>query len=341
MSVLPGAGVVFARPHGYRASGLIENTGKTNMSKTGKLTRIPLREVWSHEERDFSRWLAKNLDYLEECTGLSLSLIETEAITGDFAVDILAEDSDGNLVVIENQLERTDHEHLGKLITYMANHEAKAAIWVTAQPRPEHERAIHWLNELLPADTAFYLVQVEAVQIDQSAPAPLFTVVAGPSPEGRQIGAQRKALAERHILRLEFWQQLLEKARGRSTLFANISPSKDSWISTGAGRTGLAWSYVVLKDHARVELYIDTRDSERNKAIFDFLAQHKETIERAFGAALAWQRLEEKRAARICYYIRGRGGLHTRKDWHDLQESMIDAMDRLRKAIQPQLENLP
>ena len=147
------------------------------MMKTGKLTRIPLREVWPHEERDFSRWLAKNLDCLEECTGLSLSLIETEAITGDFAVDILAEDANGNLVVIENQLGRTDHDHLGKLLTYMANHEAKAAIWVTAQPRPEHERAIDWLNEMLPADTAFYLVQVEAIQIDQSAPAPLFTEI--------------------------------------------------------------------------------------------------------------------------------------------------------------------
>jgi hypothetical protein len=311
------------------------------MMKTGKLTRIPLREVWPHEARDFSRWLAKNLDYLEECTGLSLSLIETEAIAGDFAIDILAEDSDGNLVVIENQLERTDHDHLGKLLTYMANHEAKAAIWVTAQPRPEHERAIHWLNEMLPADTAFYLVQVEAIQIDQSAPAPLFTVVAGPSPEGRQIGAQRKALAERHVLQLEFWQQLLEKARRRSALFANISPSKDHWISAGAGRAGLTWSYVVLKDHARVELYIDTPDGERNKAIFDFLAQHKENIERAFGTALTWQRLEERRAARICYYISDRGGLRTRADWHDLQESMIDAMDRLERALKPYLEHLP
>jgi hypothetical protein len=98
---------------------------------------------------------------------------------------------------------------------------------------------------------------------------------------------------------------------------------------------------VVLKDHARVELYIDTPDGERNKAIFDFLAQHKENIERAFGTALTWQRLEERRAARICYYIRDRGGLRTRADWHDLQESMIDAMDRLERALKPYLEHLP
>lgn len=195
------------------------------MLHISKLTRVPLREVWAREARDFTHWLAKNLNYLENC-GLSLSLVKTEATTGDFAVDILAEDQDGNLVVIENQLERTDHDHLGKLITYMANHEAKTAIWITSQPRPEHEKAVHWLNETLPADTAFYLIKVEAFRIDTSPPAPFFTVIAGPSLESRQIGAQRKELAERHILQLEFWEQLLERARPQSMLFANIAPSK-------------------------------------------------------------------------------------------------------------------
>ena len=311
------------------------------MVQIGKITRVPLREVWNHEAHNFSRWLAKNLDYLEKCTGLSLSLVEREASIGDFAVDILAEDPEGNLVVIENQLERTDHDHLGKLITYISNYEAKTAIWVTSQPRPEHEKAVHWLNEMLPADTAFYLIQVEAVRIDDSPPAPLFTVIAGPSPESRQIGAQRKELAERHILPLEFWEKLLEKVRQRSALFSNISPSKQHWINTGAGRAGLTWAYVVLKDHGRVELYIDTQDSERNKVIFDFLAQRKEAIEQAFGAPLVWQRLEEKRAARICYYIHGHGGLRNREGWDKLQDSMIDAMVRLEKAFKPHIEKLP
>jgi len=311
------------------------------MSKTSKITPIPLREVWPREARDFSQWLARNLDYLEECTGLSLSLVETEAAAGDFAVDILAEDCDGNLVIIETQLERTDHDHLGKLITYMANHEAKTAIWVSAQPRPEHEKTIHWLNETLPADTAFYLIEVKAIRIDHSAPAPLFTVIAGPSPESRQIGAQRKELAERHLLRIEFWEKLLERANQRSTLFANVSPSRDHWISAGAGRTGLTWSYVILKDHARVELYIDTRDGERNKAIFDFLAQRKEAVEQAFGGALDWQRLEEKRAARICHYIRGHGGLRAVESWPALQDAMVDAMTHLERAFKSHLENLP
>ena len=311
------------------------------MYRVGKLTRVPLREVWPHEAHNFSRWLAENLDYLEECTGFPLSLVDTEAATGDFAVDILAEDSDGNLVVIENQLERTDHEHLGKLLTYMSNQDAKAAIWVTSQPRPEHERAVHWLNETLPADTAFYLIQVEAVRIDSSPPAPLFTVIAGPSPESRQIGAQRKELAERYVLRLEFWSKLLEKAKKRTPLHAHRSPSKDNWISTGAGRSGLTWAYVILMDHARVEFYIDTEDTDRNKAIFDFLAQHKDEVEQTFGAPLDWQRLEGKRASRICYHIRDYGGLRDRDNWDRIQDAMIDAMIRLEKALKPYSRKLP
>lgn len=310
------------------------------MNPVARLTRVPLREVWRHEAIDFTRWLAENLDLLYEPTGLRLSLVETEAATRDFAVDILAEDADGNLVVIENQLERTDHDHLGKLITYMSNHDAKTAIWITSQPRPEHEKAVHWLNETLPDDTSFYLLQIEAMRIDESAPAPLFTVIAGPSPESREIGVQRKELARRHVLRQEFWDGLLKKAKKKSILFASISPSKDHWVSAGAGKSGLTWAYVILKDHGRVELYIDAADSERNKRYFDALAKHKEDIEAGFGEPLQWQRLDEKRAARIAYRIHGYGGLYDTENWEALQDAMIDAMMRLESALKPYFDRL-
>ena len=302
--------------------------------------RVPLREVWPHEARDFTGWLADNLDYLEEIIGLQLSLVEREASAGDFAADILAEDADGNLVVIENQLEATDHDHLGKLVIYMSNLDAKTAIWITGRPRAEHEKAVHWLNEILPADMALYLVKVEVVRIGDSAPAPLFSVVAGPSPEGRDIGAQRKELAQRHLLPLEFWEQLLEKARRRTSLHARVSPSKEHWLATGAGKTGLIWSYVVLKDHARVELYIDTHDADRNRAIFKKLVQHRETVEREFGGSLDWECEEWRRATRICYRIRGHGGLRDRDRWTELQDAMIDAMVRLEKALGPLIRQL-
>ncbi len=173
-----------------------------------RLEKLPLRELWKHEAHGFTKWLVDNLDFVSEATGIELTLVEREAAAGPFSADILAEDAKGNPVIIENQLEQTNHDHLGKIITYMSNLDAKTAIWITSDPRPEHEKAVHWLNETLPADTAFYLLQIQAFRIGDSDPAPHISIVAGPSLESKQVGGQKKELAERHLLRMEFWKGL-------------------------------------------------------------------------------------------------------------------------------------
>src|SRR5215510_6625824 len=139
----------------------------------GKIKRVPLRDVWRHEALEFTKWLQENIDVLNDVVGLSLSNAERERSAGDFNVDLVAEDAAGNPVVIENQLERSNHDHLGKLLTYLVMVGASKAIWVVSDPRPEHVRAIAWLNESSTAE--FFLVKVEAVRIGTSAAAPLFT----------------------------------------------------------------------------------------------------------------------------------------------------------------------
>jgi hypothetical protein len=305
----------------------------------GRLEKVPLRGIWPNEARDFTTWLAENLDFLGEALGLSLSLVEQEAAAGIFSADVLAEDADGNPIIIENQLERTDHDHLGKLITYLSNLDAKTAIWITSDPRPEHEAAIHWLNQTLPADVALYLVKLDAYRIGDSPSAPLVTVVAGPSPEAKQIGGQKKELAQRHVLRLEFWGQLLDRAKERTSLHARISPGKEHWISAGAGKSGLAFNYVIRMNDAQVELYIDRGEAEANKRIFDRLFASKEQIEAAFGEPLEWQRLDDRRACRIRHRLT-LGGLADRDRWPETQEAMIDAMVRLGNALKPQIKRL-
>lgn len=305
-----------------------------------RLTRVPLRELWAHEARDFTTWLAENLDLLGEMLGIpQLTLVQREAAAGIFSADILADDSQERLIVIENQLEGTDHDHLGKLVTYLSNLDAKIAVWITSAPRPEHERAIHWLNEILPADMAFYLLQIEAYRIGDSAPAPKFTIVAGPTREARQAGEQKKELAERHLLRMEFWKQLLERARARTQLHARIAPGTENWISTGAGRSGLNYNYAIRMDDAQVELYIDRGDAEQNKQIYDALHEHKTEIEAAFGRPLEWQRLDAKRACRVRYILTD-GGLQDRSRWPKVQDAMIEAMIRLEQAMKPQIQRL-
>lgn len=305
-----------------------------------RLTKVALRELWRHEAHDFTHWLAANLDYLNEALDLSLSLVEREA-SGEmtFSADILAEDPGGNYYVIENQLEKTDHDHLGKIITYMSNLEGKVAIWITSEPRPEHEKAVHWLNEILPADSAVYLVKLEAYKIENSPCAPLFTIIAGPTSVSKQIGEEKKELAERHILRLEFWKQIQEKYKARGTFFANIAPSKDHWLSTGAGKAGIIYSQVVMKDALRVEVYFSSNNQETNKRLFDHLLAKREKIEKEFGKHLEWQRLNEKTACRICYTIEGHG-LKDKDHWEEMQEALVAAMYNLRRAFQDEIDKL-
>ena len=129
----------------------------------GKLQRVPLREVWKHEAIDFTQWLQDNIDVINEIIDLNLSNPESEKSAGAFNVDIVAEDEAGNPVIIENQLEKSNHYHLGKIITYLVAMAAKTAIWIVADPRPEHVSAITWLNESSSAN--FYLLKIEAIKI--------------------------------------------------------------------------------------------------------------------------------------------------------------------------------
>ncbi len=304
-----------------------------------RLEPVPLRELWRNEARDFTAWLAENLDFLGETLEIDLSLVEQEASAGAFVADILAEDGNGNPVIIENQLERTDHDHLGKLITYLSNLNAKTAIWITSGPRPEHEQAVHWLNEFLPSDMAFYLVEIKAYRIDDSSSAPQITVVAGPSGPARDAGIQKKEFAERHRLRLEFWAQLLEQAKARTQLHARRSPITGNWLSAGAGRSGLTFEYAIRMSDALVEFYIKRGEAKENKHILDSLYAKREAIEETFGDRLEWLRQDDHPASRIRYSLPG-GGLRDQNRWPDIQEAMIDAMVRLEQALKPHLGQL-
>lgn len=305
----------------------------------GKVERVPLREVWKNEALDFTPWLQDNIDILNEQLDLSLSSAEREKPAGGFNVDLVAEDDVGDVIIIENQLEKSNHEHLGKLVTYLTALDAKAAIWIVSDPRPEHIAAISWLNE--SSSASFYLVKVEAIKIGDSPPAPLLTLIVGPTEEGRVLGNKKKELAERDSIRRRFWEQLLDRAKSKTKLHAAKSPSHRGWVGTSAGKSGLSFIYVIGLEKARVELYIDRgKDAENeNKRIFDKLFASKKEIEAAFKEPLEWQRLEGKRACRILKQI-DIGGLRDEDKWPQIQDAMIDAMVRLEQALKPHIKKL-
>jgi len=304
-----------------------------------RLEPVDIRTIWKREENDFTPWLVDNIDLLAEKLNLELSVIESEKKTGSFQADIFAEDSEGYPVIIENQFGKTDHDHLGKSLTYLTNLEAKTMIWLCEDPRPEHVKAITWLNEQTPPDISYYLVKIEAYSISGSPPAPLFVPIVSPSPILKEAGVTKKELVERHVKRLDFWEKLLMKSASKTSLFANITPKKDNWIETSAGKAGLRYNYVILMDSARVELYIDTGYEEQNKKIFDDFYLDKDTIESEFGEPLDWQRLELKRACRIAAWITKRG-LKDEGMWNTLQNEMIDKMIRLENVLSKRIKDL-
>jgi hypothetical protein len=305
----------------------------------GRPEKVALRNIWAKEAADFTTWLSNNIDILAEQLGIELLNLEKEKPVGTFAVDLVGIGKDGQLAIIENQLGKTDHDHLGKVLTYLSNLNAKTAIWISPDPRPEHVAAINYLNEVVPEDTNFYLIKIEAFKIGNSEPAPFFTLVAGPSPEVRRRGDIKKELAEREQKLVEFFKQLLDKSNKKIHLFKNVSPSKYNSIGTGAGRSGLFWVYVVRGSDARAELFFQAAEATINSKRFKTLLDKKAQIENQFGEPLEWDYKENRKQQ----YIRSWstiGGLSNEDKWKEIQDDLVNRMIKLENALKEYLPSL-
>lgn len=308
------------------------------MNGIGKLERVALREVWRHEAYDFTRWLQDNIDVLNEALGLTLINVEREQAAGSFSIDLVAEREGGGKVVIENQLEKSNHDHLGKLLTYMVAMESQTAVWIVSEPRPEHVSVIAWLNESSSSD--FYLLKVEAVRIGCSPPAPLLTRIVGPSAETAAVSRSKREFAERHDVRQNWWAKLV--ARPDARMHSHVTPGPSTWIGVSSGTRGLNFNYVITQHECGAELYIDRgkgSDAE-TKAIFDQLLARRQEIDTAFGGSLSWERLDEGRASRIRARIATGGYRASEDEWDAIQTAQVDAMNRLQRALQPHLKTL-
>jgi hypothetical protein len=280
------------------------------MAPIGRIRRIPLRELWPNEERDFTPWLLENIQQLAEELDVSLSNPRREQAAGCFYVDLVADKGSG-LAIIENQYERSDHDHLGKLVTYAAIYAATTVIWIVEHGKDEHLQAISWLNNLPGVD--FYLVQAEAISIEGSVPALLFTKLFAPSKEIKRAKAVQEDMRARQRSLYEFWSELIERAKSTRALHGSSSPSKENWIRVSAGKPGLGYVHVANNDWARVELYIDygrNRDA-LNRAAFQYFYSHRNEIDQAFGVPLTWDIKEGRRGQRISFQIDGLGGWDT------------------------------
>ncbi|WOS65833.1 DUF4268 domain-containing protein [Sinorhizobium fredii] len=303
----------------------------------GRLERLPLRQVWNHEAYDFTKWLQDNIDILNETLDLTLVNVDREKSAGSFSVDLVAEDEGGGKVIIENQLEKSNHDHLGKLITYYTALDARAAVWIVSDPRPEHVAAVAWLND--SSSGRFYIVKVEAIRIGQSPPAPLLTLIVGPSAETEEVARAKKQFADRYDIRHRWWSQLVVRLDAK--MHAHITPGSYSWIGTSSGVRGLNFNYTVTQDECGAELYIDRGNGTEleNKLIFDQLFEKRDQIDPLLAESVSWQRLDGKRASRIKMSLPG-GYRSQEDDWEAIQTPLVAAMNRLETALRPHLKSL-
>jgi hypothetical protein len=276
-----------------------------NDRNLGKLKKVDPREVWANEAADFTPWLAENLQLLNQSLGLDIELTGTEISVGNFAVDIAGrETSTGHHVIIENQLEQTDHMHLGQLLTYAAGLDATIIIWISPRVRDEHRQAVDWLNRQTPETVSFFAVELELLKIDDSVPAPRFSIVAEPSEFQRQVASE--ALTKRSPKQLayhDFFSSLITRIKQLRPGFTNVEKvGYENWIGFGSG-TGFIGINVTLARGAelRVELYITTGDVDKNRWSLGQLQTHDTELEAEIGASLVWEQLPKDCRAYVAY----------------------------------------
>jgi len=274
--------------------------------KLGKLKKLELRDYWKHEALHFTQWLAEteNLSQLGDEIGLDITLIQTEARVGSFAVDILAsEETTGKKIVIENQLEATNHSHLGQVLTYAAVLEAEYIVWVVREARDEHKQAIEWLNEHTDEKINIFLVQIELWQIGNSEPAPKFMIACRPNDWAKSVRSANTTsneLTETKLWQLEFWQQLRAYAATEKPPLKLRTPRPQHWYDVAIGRSDchIGLTVMLSENKVGVELYIPN-----SKELFHALHSNRTEIEQKIGLGpLLWQELPEKKASRIRAY---------------------------------------
>lgn len=266
-----------------------------------KLKKIDLREEWKHEAADFTNWLAQeeNLQLLGEEIGVDISLVQTEASVGKFSVDILAEEENtGRKIVIENQLETTNHDHLGKIISYASGFDAEILIWIVKDVRDEHKRAVDWLNEHTDDKINIFAIRMELWQIGDSPYAPKFHIISKPNDWAKAIktSSSRPDLSDRRLMQLEFWKQFQEyaAAQGSSLRLRKANPQHWYDVSIGSSKSYLSLVVDADNEQIRCEFYIPN-----SKPLFNALYDKKDVIASMLPCELEWMVLEGKKASRI------------------------------------------
>ena len=305
----------------------------------GKLKEVDIRDLWKHEQYDFSTWLSKseNIEELNEILGLTLVDISKETYVGAYRCDLFAKDeTTGTKVIIENQLEMSNHDHLGKIITYASGLDAKVIVWIVKEAREEHRSAIEWLNNISGNNVGFFLLELHAYKIGDSDPAPMFKVLEQPNDfiKNNKANKNDESMNKSQSQRLEFWTQFNEILVKRGKPFNVRKATTDHWydVAMGSGEAHVSITLVNKDSSIGIELSIP-----KDKQLFDKLYAKRKEIESALGFELDWRRLDNAKASRIIYYIKGLD-FDNHKNYKELMNEAIDKAVLMRDIFKKYLD---
>jgi hypothetical protein len=306
----------------------------------GRLERVELRDIWMSEASHFTPWLARseNLEVLGETLGLELELEAQERAVGPFRADILCKDiGRDQWVLIENQLEKTDHVHLGQLLTYASGLEAVTIIWVAARFTEEHRSTLDWLNRITNESFRFFGVEVELWRIGGSPAAPKFNIVSKPNDWSQAVAHAARAIDDAELtdtrkIQRDYWDGLHQALREvAGAVRGDRKPQPQSWMAYPVGRTGFHLSAVMIrpKRQVRAELYIAGDSAKLYLA--ELMVQRAE-IEHEFGEQLTWEDLPTRRDCRVAIYLNDVDP-EDQADWARQHRWLADKLNRMHRVF--------
>jgi len=317
----------------------------TTKTKLGRLQRVELRDCWDREDTDFTPWLAAegNIALLGDAIGMELEVQQEEASVGPFRADILCKNTASDeLVIIENQLERTDHSHLGQTLTYAAGLDAVTIIWVAARFTEEHRAALDWLNRISHEAFRFFGIEIEVWKIGDSAPAPKFNIVAKPndwSKTVKEAAARRGTLTDGQKAQVEYWTEFGAFLESQGARFKPPKPYPSNWMGWGIGRSGSHLIAVVNAKEIIVRVEVNTRE---HPTWFPKLSQDQEAIDAELGFAPEWDaKPGNKHSVVSCSTKSNLRSAEARPPAFTWMLKHMDAFDRVFRPLVKDLDDSP
>jgi hypothetical protein len=303
----------------------------------GRLERVPLRDFWEREDTGFTPWLAsdENIAVLGDAIGFELEVQQEEANVGPFRADILCKDvASDDLVIIENQLERTDHGHLGQTLVYAAGLDAVTVIWIAERFTDEHRATLDWLNRITDENFSFFGLEIEVWRIGDSAPAPKFNLVAMPNNWSKSVKEAAKAgqHSPANANRIAYWASFGKYMEENGARFKRPKPYPSNWMGYGVGRSGAGMTIVLNQGQAYV--FVQT-DNWAHPTWYDKLEAQKDSIEAELGFTLEWDARRDKKYSWIGVQLEI--DANDESNWPVIHEWMLKMMDAIESVMRPRV----